>query len=587
MLDKITQPRDLKGLSIAELEQLAGEVREFLIESISRTGGHIGANLGVVELTLAVHYVFDAPNDSILFDVGHQGYTHKLLTGRKELFPTLNTFGGMSRFISRNESRFDELDASHAGTSLSIATGMAYARQMDRSESIVVAVVGDGALVEGMSFEGLNFAAERGIPLIIIINDNGMSIPRNIGGINNLFEHGGWEERSGSFFRGFGYEYLAVPDGHDIPSLVETLRSAQERVRTGGVVVHVKTEKGKGLAIARDHPYKMHFSMPFDPHTGSGSSPVPPGMSYSRIVGETLYRFLAEDEDTVVLTPATPYASGIEKCLEDFPERAYDVGMAEQHCVGMATGLALKGKKVFACFQSTFLQRSLDQIFHDACYMDLTITIIAARSGFSGFDSPTHHGIYDLSYLRAIPNLQIFYAGTSPDLRRILWQRHSRPTGGPLVILHPYENIWEEGDGSFPADDDLSKASVAFDGKDGFIFSTGNRLPAAFKLRELIAQRNLDFGVLNIRWISPLPVGQLTRIMKRAPRIVTLEENVRSAGFGSAVNEIICAQRLSADLFCSAIDDGFVPAGDKDFLSRLTGIDAESVFNQLAQRWDL
>ena len=587
MLDKITEPADLKGLSVGELEHLAEEIREFLVESISKTGGHIGANLGVVELTVAAHYVFNAPDDSILFDVGHQGYVHKLLTGRKELFSTLNTFGGMSRFVSKRESRFDVLDASHAGTSLSIAAGMAYAKMMDRSDSIVVAIVGDGALVEGMSFEGLNFAAEKGIPLIIIINDNGMSIPKNVGGINNLFEGDGWQERSCSFFQGLGYKYLAVPDGHDISSLVDTLQKAQELVRSSGIVVHVKTEKGKGLAIARDHPYKMHFSMPFDPDTGDGSSPVPAGMSYSKIVGETLYSFLQDDENTLVLTPATPYASGIEKCLEDFPDRAYDVGMAEQHCIGMAAGLALKGKKVFACFQSTFLQRSLDQVFHDACYMDLPITIIAARSGFSGFDSPTHHGIYDLSYLRAIPNLDIFYAGTTSDLRRILLERRDFQTEGPLVILHPYENILEEGDRAFPADDDLSKASIAFDGEDGFIFSTGNRLSTALRLRELLVQKEMDFGVLNVRWINPLPVDQLTGIIKRVPKIVTLEENVRSAGFGSSINEIIRDQELSTELFISAIDDGFVPAGEKDLLSRLTGIDADTVFRRLAERWDL
>jgi 1-deoxy-D-xylulose-5-phosphate synthase len=341
------------------------------------------------------------------------------------------------------------------------------------------------------------------------------------------------------------------------------------------------------LDIARDHPYKMHFSMPFDPHTGDGSSPVPAGISYSRVVGETLYRFLGEDEDTIVLTPATPYASGIEKCLEDFPDRVYDVGMAEQHCIGMAVGLALKGKKVFACFQSTFLQRSMDQIFHDACYMDVPITIISSRSGFSGFDSPTHHGIYDLSYLRAIPNLSVFYAGTTSDLKRILLQRQKQQTGGPLVVLHPYENIWEEGESAFPVDDDLSKASVAFDGKDGFIFSTGNRLPAAFQLRDLLAKEKLDFGVLNVRWIKPAPVEQLTGIIKRTPRIVTLEENVRSAGFGSSIDEIVRKHGLSVDLFISAIDDGFVPAGEKDHLSRLTGIDAETVFKQLVERWGL
>jgi len=413
-----------------------------------------------------------------------------------------------------------------------------------------------------------------------------MSIPRNVGGINNLFEGDGWQERSGGFFRGLGFAYIPVPDGHDISSLVDSLKSARDSVKSCTVIVHVKTEKGRGLAYAKDHPYKMHFSMPFDHNTGEGSSPVPPGNSYSKIVGETLYRFLQEDKDCVILTPATPYASGIEKCLQDFPDRVYDVGMAEQHCIGMAVGLSLKGKKVFACFQSTFLQRALDQIFHDACYMDLPITIIAARSGFAGFDSPTHHGIYDLSYLRGIPNLGIFYAGTTSDLRRILQYRRCQQKDGPLIICHPYENVWEEGEAAFPVDDDLGKAAVAFEGKDGFIFSTGNRLSAAFRLREMIAGRDRDFGILNARWIKPAPVEQLAKIMKKVPRIVTLEENVRSAGFGSSINEIIHDLNLPVDLYISAIDDGYVPAGDKDSLSLLTGIDADEIFLRLLERWE-
>lgn len=589
MLDSIETPFDLKKIPEEQLPELAREVREFLIDSISRTGGHIGANLGVIELTIALHYVFNPPEDSILFDVGHQGYTHKLLTGRKVMFPTLNTFGGMSRFISRKESDYDILDASHAGTAISIGTGIACAKMLDRSGNLVVTVVGDGSMVEGMSFEGLNFAAERGLvglPFILVVNDNGMSIPKNVGGINNLFEGPGWEKRSAGFFEGLGFQYIAVGDGHDLPGLIRSFRDARNIVPDGVVVVHVKTEKGRGLDCAREHPYKMHFSMPFDPLTGDGSSPVPSGISYATIVGETLRESMTNDRNIVVLTPSTPYASGIEGLLTDFPGQAYDVGMAEQHCVGMAVGLALEGKKTFACFQSTFLQRAMDQVFHDMCYMGLPVTVIAARSGFSGYDSPTHHGIYDLSYLRGLPKLNIFYAGTATDLRRILRVRGESPEG-PLLILHPYENIWEKGDVIFPDDDDLSMAGMAFDGRDGFIFSVGNRLPDAIRLREALGKRGVDFGLLNIRWIHPVPREQLTGIMSRVPRIVTLEENVRHAGFGSMIGEIILEEGLDVDLFVSAVEEGFVPAGDKGTLSKLTGIDSDSVLQKISRLWNI
>lgn len=587
MLQQIKSPADLKKLPLPSLTPLAGEIRDFFIASISKTGGHIGANLGVIELTIAVHYVFDADRDDILFDVGHQGYTHKLLTGRMDLFPSLNTFGGMSRFITPSESRYDILDASHAGTAISIGSGLALASGQNGEDRCVVAIVGDGSMVEGMSFEGLNFVVDRPLPFVLIVNDNGMSIPPNVGGIRNLFSGDNWQEKSSGFFSGLGFRYLSVPDGHDLPLLVERFSEARAWATANGpVVVHVKTEKGRGLAMAKNHPYKMHFSMPFDPVTGEGASPVPAGRLFTTIVGDTLGELVGASPNLYVLTPATPYASGLDPLLKKHPENVMDVGMAEQHALGMAAGLAMAGKKVFACLQSTFMQRAMDQLFHDLCHPMLPVTVIAARSGFSGYDSPTHHGIYDLIYLQAIPNLQIFYAGTGRDLRAIIEER-SRGASAPMVVLHPYEGIWP-GEETLPPPAPLNEPEVLSEGRDGAILALGNRLPQAFELRRLLQERHRqDFGVINARWIKPLPENALCRLLADAPRVVTLEEGPRRGGFGAAVALLLAERLPGADVHVSGLEDRFMPAGDKETLSRIGGIDPAAVLSCLEQRWGL
>lgn len=586
MLDSIKSPKDIQDFSVTQLEQLAAEIRTFLIDSISTTGGHIGANLGVVELTLALHRVFDADTDDILFDVGHQGYTHKLLTGRKDMFASLNTYEGMSRFLSPRESSYDVLDASHAGTAISIGTGLALARQNSDQPGVVVSLVGDGALVEGMSFEGLNFAAERPLPLVLVINDNGMSIPPNVGGIRNLFAGDNWAFKSEGFFSGLGFQYLPVKDGHNLEELTSVLNQAKQAVSNGPVVVHAKTEKGRGLDYAKDHPYKFHFSMPFDKSTGGGSSPIPPGANFTAIVGETLKNILQQNDNCYALTPATPYASGLDLLPPHFPDNVIDVGMAEQHAAGMAAGLAMSGKTVFACFQSTFLQRAMDQVFHDICFLDLPVTIISARSGFSGFDSPTHHALYDLPYLQALPNLQVFYAGTSRDLEAMIRYR-AENAKSPLVILHPYEGVWDGEKDHLPVKvTPLNEPEVISPGTDGVILTVGNRLPTAVQLKSELSQRySADFGIVNIRWINPMPVEFLKDQIARTPRVLTLEEGRSRGGFGSSVAQFLVESGIKADLHISAIHEEYVPAGDKETLSALTGLDSTSILNDLKGKW--
>lgn len=569
----------LKDFSLDDLNELSQEIREFLIDSISKTGGHIGPNLGVIELTVALHYVFDLEKDKLLFDVGHQGYTHKLLTGRKELFFSLNSIGGMSRFICPSESKYDILDASHGGTAVSIGTGMAYANKISNSDELIISVVGDGAFVEGMNFEALNYATQENLPLIIILNDNGMSIPQNVGSVNNILKN---ENTAFSFFNSMGFEYLYVKDGHNLEESIEIFSKAKKSVENSTVVVHVKTEKGKGLDIAKDHPYKLHFSMPFDPEDKSSTSPIPVGKAYTQIVSEELTDLLKDYSDIFAITPSTPYASGLDNLLNLYPNNVIDVGMAEQQAAGMAAGLAMKDKKVFLCYQSTFMQRAMDQIFHDICFMNLPVTIISSRSGFAGFDSPTHHAIYDLSYLRSLPNLDILYVGTSQDLRTIIKQRVKEATK-PLLILHPYEVIRSD-ESEYLLQSGKVVDDLIFEGKDGYILTVGNRIQTAIPLRKELLKKGKNVGIINIKWINPLNVEFLLQKLKDVQFAITLEENVKKGGFGSSISEVITDNELSLKLLRVAIQSDYTKTGDKDYLSKIEKIDLESILVELKQR---
>ena len=585
-------PPNVKLLSTINLTDLSSEIRKYLINSVSKTGGHIGANLGVIELTIALHYCFDiAPSgagDALFFDVGHQGYTHKLLTGRMPMFETLNQMGGMSRFISNHESEYDLMEASHAGTSISIASGMAYSRMQNGVAGKVIALIGDGSLVEGMSFEGLNFAPEYAIPLVIVINDNGMSIPPNIGAIHTLFSSDDWQLRCRTWFEGMGLQYIPVDDGHDIEKLLPAMNQA--KCADGPVIVHVKTEKGRGLELAKTHPYKLHFSMPFNPDTGAGIAAAPNGQNFQAVVGEELSELMDSKGNIYVLSPATPYASGIESLMKKHPDRALDVGMAEQHAVGMGAGLAMAGNKVFVCFQSTFMQRALDQLFHDISYPQLPVTIISSRSGFAGFDGPTHHGIYDFGLLRSIPDLPVFYAGTQRDLRAMIKARaqvEGEYSQGPMVILHPYEGIPTDEQDYLPKKfTPLNEVEIVAQGVDGLIIAVANRLSAALELRRLwFEQTDQQFAVVNLRWVSPLPEKSLSPLLETCSNVVVMEEGFKPAGVGVALNQLIQEKQLSCDVLVSAIDKGFVPAGDKWSLCEIAGIAPSSVLNAMKNRW--
>jgi len=579
LIDQVAK-QSIKTFDINLLNELSTEVRGFLIHNIAKTGGHIGANLGVIELTIALHYVFDLEKDKLLFDVGHQGYTHKLLTGREDLFPSLNSIGGMSRFICPKESKYDILDASHGGTAVSIGTGIAYANKINNSGSITVAIVGDGAFVEGMTFEGLNYATQSPLPLLIVINDNGMSIPKNVGGVNHILAN---KNSASDFFKAMGFDYFHIDNGHDLSLSIKVFEQAKQALQNKTTVVHVKTVKGKGLEIAGSHPYKLHFSMPFDPQDGTSTSPVPAGKAYTEVIGNTLSQLISKNKDIFTLTPSTPYASGIDKLLVDFPENGIDVGMAEQQAAGMAAGLAMSHKKVFLCYQSTFMQRAMDQIFHDICFMNLPVTIISSRSGFAGFDSPTHHAIYDLSYLRGLPNLEIFYAGSSRDLQEMIELRAQTAATKPMIILHPYEAI-RCNEQEYLRKQPINHNEIIFEGHDGYILSVGNRLATAIELREKLSLQGKSLGVVNVRWIKPFQKESILQLIKETPFVVTLEENVKDAGFGSIVSELITDNGFSTPLVRVAIENGYTSTGDKEYLSKLEKIDCASIIKQLNSR---
>jgi len=596
ILETLTAPTDIKKLTSTALKNLAREIREFLISSISQTGGHIGANLGVIELTIALHHAFDiqpsatAEGDCILFDVGHQGYTHKLLTGRKASFASLNQIGGMSRFVSHHESDYDLMEASHAGTAIPIACGLAYSKMKKGQQGNVIAFVGDGSMVEGMAFEGLNFSAEYPLPLFIVINDNGMSIPPNLGALHKLFSAPDWQQRCTAWFEGMGFGYVPVDDGHDMSKLLAGIALAKQK-RSGTepaspMIIHVKTEKGRGLALADGHPYKLHFSMPFNPETGEGIAATLTGKTFQGIVGDMLMKRMALDDTVYALTPATPYASGVEALMQAYPDRAIDVGMAEQHAVGMAAGLAMAGNKVFMCFQSTFMQRSWDQLFHDICFPYHPVTIISARSGFAGFDGPTHHGIYDFGLLRSLPDIKIFYAGTTRDLEAIIDAR-AREADGPMIVLHPYETVPQDEAQYLPSNvTPLEEVEVICQGEDGLIIAVANQLQTAMTLRDKLAkEQQLKFQVINLRWLKPLPLHSLLPLLKQHNKVISLEEGQKDNGIGVAINQVIRDQRLDCDLLVSALEQGIMPAGDKQSLSKMGHIDSESVYQQALARW--
>jgi 1-deoxy-D-xylulose-5-phosphate synthase len=576
--ETIRGPEDLQALDVAGLEHFAEEVRRFLLASVSQTGGHIGANLGTVDLTVALHRVFRSPQDAILFDTGHQGYTHKIVTGRAARFPTLNRSGGLNRFLSRAESEHDPIEASHAGTSISVALGIALAKKRAGVESHTVAVIGDGSLAEGLALEGLNHAAVEHTGLVLVLNDNGYAISPGFGALHEALQGG----RAEALFRALGLDYIGPVDGHDIGALVAALERARSSSRLA--LVHARTVKGKGWKPADRHPFRAHFSFPFDPVSGAPRDAAPaPG--YPEVCAPVIASEMERDPAIVCVTPSTLYATGLASVFERFPERCFDPGMEEQHALSLAVGLALGGMKPVVAYQSTFFQRAFDQLLHDLCFTDVPALLLLYRSGFAGYDNPTHHGVYDLAYLRGIPNLRLCYPKDRHEAERMV-REELTGLAHPTAILMPYgpaEDI--EPSVRLETPESFALPEVDHVGSDLVLLTVGNRFGAAREAVEALRQRGVDAGLVNLRYLKPLPEEFLACELAGVERVVTLEEGVLEGGVGSALTALAADRGLTPQWLRIGLPTTFVEPGSNAELARAYGLDARGVLEKIAARW--
>ncbi|MCW8892293.1 MAG: 1-deoxy-D-xylulose-5-phosphate synthase [Deltaproteobacteria bacterium] len=618
LLSQIKSPAELKGLSKNQLPQLAEELREQIVSTVATNGGHLGSSLGVVELTIALHRIFDSPKDQIIWDVGHQAYAHKLLTGRQTEFGTLRQFNGISGFPKRSESEHDAFGVGHSSTSISAALGMAAAADILKEDNKVVAVIGDGSLTAGMAFEGLNQAGHLKQKLVVILNDNEMSISPNVGALSSFLsrkmtsdtfirfkketEHllsyvpgigrdlvnlaRRAEESLKSFmtpgmlFEGFGFDYFGPLDGHNIDELIETLHNVAQI--KGPVLLHVLTKKGKGYLPAEQNPPKFHGVGPFDAETGivKGGKPGS-AASYTSVFSETLVGLAEEDERIVAITAAMTEGTGLKKFSEVLPERFYDVGIAEQHAVTFAAGLACRGMRPVVAIYSTFMQRAYDQVIHDVCLQNLPVTFALDRGGLVGADGPTHHGVFDLSFLRHIPNMVFAVPRNEIELQRIMKTasqfegpfayRYPRGSGLGLPLLETIEPF------------DIGKGELLRDGNDGLIIALGTMVDEALIAAEQLNKQGLSIAVMDARFVKPLDDELILSLAERVPFVITAEENSLQGGFGSALLELFADNGVSVSLKRVGIPDQFVGQGTQAELREQLGLSAEGLIAVVMQ----
>ncbi len=612
MLEHIKGPEDIKKMKFNDLKSLASEIRQVIIETVSRNGGHLASNLGVVELAIALHYVFDSPRDRIIWDVGHQSYPHKLLTGRYGQFHTLRKLGGISGFPRIEESPHDIFGTGHSSTSISAALGIAEARDIKKENYKVVAVIGDGALTAGMAFEALNHTGHLKKDLIVILNDNEMSISKNVGALaeylnriltGNLYRRFKDETKQflkniprkfsepvqklaekaeetlkgiflppGIFFEELGFEYLGPIDGHNIELLISTLRKIKDI--KGPVLLHVITKKGKGYKYSEEDPCIFHGIGPFSLETGS---PVKSTQkTYSEFFGEFLTELAGRDERIVAITAAMKDGTGLNCFYEKYPERLYDVGIAEQHAVTFAAGLAREGIRPYVAIYSTFLQRAFDQIIHDVCIQRLPVTFCIDRAGIVGEDGATHQGQFDLSYLRLIPNLIIMAPKDALELKKMLELSLELP--GPSAIRYPRGKalIIEGGDATFG----VGEAELLRDGHDLAIIAIGNMVAPSLEASEELKKTGISVAVVNARFVKPLDEALIYSIAKRTKKIITVEDNALAGGFGSSVMEFLYREGLSdISVRSIGIPDIFIEHGSQQELRQIYGLSKEGIIN--------
>ena len=622
ILQTINSPEDLRQLNLNEIEQLAADIREEIIKTVSKAGGHLAPSLGVVELTLALHYVFNTPSDKLIWDVGHQTYAHKLITGRKDKFHTLRQYKGISGFPKRSESPFDAFDTGHSSTSISAGLGIAIAKHLKKSKNRAIAVIGDGSMTGGMAFEALNQAGHLDKDLIVVLNDNEMSISPNVGALSSFlsrkmtsrqvvrakgelkhflksFSNIGENilqvlKKSEESFKGFftpgmlfeslKFEYVGPIPGHQLESLIATFKNVRD-FSHGPVLIHVITKKGKGYPPAEENPGDYHGVGPFDIKSGTPVPAADTPTTYTRCFGDTLVHLAEKEPKIVAITAAMPAGTGLTRFARRFPNRFFDVGIAEQHAVTFAAGLATEGMlPVFAVY-STFLQRGLDQVIHDVCLQNLPVTFAIDRGGVVGDDGPTHHGAYDLSFLRFIPNLVLMAPKDENEMQHMLYT--AIQYNGPAALRYPRgagegvelsENLCE-----IP----IGKGELLRQGKDILLLPIGNRVYPALEAARGLEKVGIDAAVINPRFIKPLDNELIIEWAEKTGRVVTVEDNARMGGFGSAVLELLAGSSLShIKVTTLGYGDRYLEHGTQEILWRKGKIDVPAITNAAMELMD-
>ncbi len=624
LLEKINSPADLRMLPSDQLQTVSDEIRQYILETMSRVGGHTGASLGAIELAVALHYAFDTPHDRLVWDVGHQAYAHKILTGRRELLPTIKQYGGISGFLRRDESEYDTFGAGHASTSISAALGMAIARDRKNQHHHVVALIGDASLAGGMAMEAINQAGHLRTGLIVVLNDNEMSIAPAVGALtgylNRIRGAQGYHRLKdeveetllsipslgerlhhaaktmkdaiaaavlpGALVSELGFKYIGYVDGHNPRALVAALREAQH-VKDGPVIVHALTTKGKGYPEAEKDYYRWHATGPFDLKTGkvikSGSKPP----TYTAVFGQALCDLMEKDEKVVALTAAMPDGTGVCEALERFPDRAFDVGIAEQHCVTFAAGMSTEGLKPVCAIYSTFLQRGFDQLVHDVCIQNLDVKFCLDRGGIAGGDGPTHHGLLDIAYLRAVPNIIVMAPKDEAELRDMLLTMIDHV--GPAAMRYPRGN----GEG-VPLDRDpevleIGKGEILRDGGEIAIVAYGSMVHPSLEAAESLAREGIETTVVNARFVKPLDSQLLLALAATKRLIVTVEEAYLAGGFGSAVLELLEENGLQdkVRVVRMGLPDRIITHGDPRLLLAKYNLDADGIYTRVKESFDV
>lgn len=618
LLNRIEKPEDVKALTVRELEQLASELRHFIIDTVSQNGGHLAPNLGTVELTLALYSVFSFPEDKLVWDVGHQAYTHKILTGRRDAFKTLRKKGGITGFPNRSESVYDAFGVGHASTSISAALGMALARDAKGEKNQVIAVIGDGALTGGESFEALNNAGDLGTKLIVILNDNEMSIDANVGAMSEYLSririapqyarakrdmgsllmsipHIGdkvYKTAShlkdgvrsvlvpGSLFEEMGFHYIGPIDGHNIALLEEVLTSAKEM--EGPVLIHIHTVKGKGYKPAEQAPEKFHGVGCFDPSTGKSAKKAGCAPSYTSVFSKALIDLAKDRPDILAITAAMPSGTGLKAFGQAYPKRFFDVGIAEEHAMTLAAGMAAAGMHPVIALYSTFAQRAYDQLIHDVCLQNLPVTLCLDRAGLVGEDGPTHHGVFDLSYLRQMPNMCVMAPKDEEELRHML--ATAIAIEGPAAVRYP------RGAGlGVPLPDSLEtlpvgKAEVLQEEGDIAFLAVGTMVEKAKEAAAILKEEGIEAAVVNMRFIKPLDTELLGEMARTKRLLITAEENVLAGGFGSAVAEYLADHGIEVPLLRFGIPDRFIEQGTRRELLSLCGLQPDEMAERIRER---